>query len=601
MISTYKKLYDLLSARERRRVFLLLAMMIISGILDMVGIASILPFLAAVADPENARSHSLLSRIYEWGNFQSDQSFLIFLGFLVLGFVLLALAGKIATNYAIARFSHMRNHAIGSRLLAAYLRQPYVWFLSHHSADLGKSVLYEVERIIMEALLPAMRVVSYSTSMISLVALLIFVQPWVAFISALAMGGTYALIFYLARRTLSSLGQRRADDNAARYKIAHEAIGGIKDVKLLGLEQTYLERFNGPSQRVAASASISQVVGELPRHLLEVVAFGGMIALILILLLTGSGKIGDILPTLGVFAFAGLRMFPAMQQIYHGLTQMRFVGPLLDNVHRDTVATGAQKGLSSGPRQTKPMKLKQELVLRDLHYCYPTAETPALKGLSLTIKANTTVGIVGGSGAGKTTAVDVMLGLLMAQSGQMLVDGAPITDENLRSWQDSVGYVPQQIYLLDDTVAANIAFGIAPEDIDMAAVERAARIANLHEFVQEELSEGYQTTVGERGVRLSGGQRQRIGIARALYHDPDVLIFDEATSALDNLTERAVMSAVNNLGNTKTIIMIAHRLSTVRRCDVIFLLEDGVTSAQGTYDKLVATNSQFREMATDVE
>jgi ABC-type multidrug transport system fused ATPase/permease subunit len=243
------------------------------------------------------------------------------------------------------------------------------------------------------------------------------------------------------------------------------------------------------------------------------------------------------------------------------------------------------------------MLLERQLELVDVHYAYPKAARPALRGISLSIAANSTVGIVGGTGAGKTTAVDLILGLLRPDQGNILVDDEPITAENLRSWQDNLGYVPQQIFLIDDTVSANIAFGLLPGKRDPAAIERAARLAELHDFVCAELPQGYDTMVGERGVRLSGGQRQRIGIARALYHDPDVLILDEATSALDNLTERAVMQAVQNLGHKKTVIMIAHRLSTVRNCDIIFLLERGVVVAKGKYDELVAGNDVFRRMA----
>jgi ATP-binding cassette, subfamily B, bacterial PglK len=243
------------------------------------------------------------------------------------------------------------------------------------------------------------------------------------------------------------------------------------------------------------------------------------------------------------------------------------------------------------------LRLNRTLVLEGISYAYPAAERQAITGLDLAIAAKSRVGIVGGTGAGKTTAVDIMLGLLEPQQGTLLVDGIPITRENRLAWQRSIGYVPQQIFLSDDTVAGNIAFGRKPSDIDRAAVERAARTAELHDFVMRELPEGYDTFVGERGVRLSGGQRQRIGIARALYHDPDVLILDEATSALDNLTERAVMDAVHNLGHAKTIVMIAHRLSTVRDCDIIFMLENGRVIASGSYDELLENNRQFRALA----
>jgi ABC-type multidrug transport system fused ATPase/permease subunit len=243
-----------------------------------------------------------------------------------------------------------------------------------------------------------------------------------------------------------------------------------------------------------------------------------------------------------------------------------------------------------------PLRLEREIELRQVRYRYPGGARPAIRDLSLTIPARAAIGLVGHTGAGKTSVVDVILGLLEPEGGQLLVDGNEISDDNRRSWQDAVGYVPQHIFLSDDTVTANIAFGVPSGSVDMAAVERAARVANLHGFVSEELPNGYDTLLGERGVRLSGGERQRVGIARALYHDPELLIMDEATSALDNVTERAVMDAVDGLANRKTVILIAHRLTTVRRCDTIFLLERGRLVASGTYDQLVARSDNFRRM-----
>ena len=596
MMSTYRKLFDLLDHQERIRFYQLLGLIILMGVLDMAGVASILPFLAVVSNPEMVASNPSLAMLYRLSGFETNQAFLILLGFLVFGFVIFSLGFKTLTLYAIARFSQMRNHSISTGLLASYLSQPYVWFLNRHSADLGKSVLAEVQSLVTGVLIPAMRLLAQAVSLGFLVILLILVSPAVALTAALGLGGAYVGIFLAVRRALLRIGKTRLEANKARFQIAQEVTGGIKEVKLMGLEAAYLARFRQPSRLMATTTATAQIIGELPRHLLEGIAFGGMIALIMALLLRDGGNLADTLPVLGVFAFAALRMFPAVQQIYHSLTLMRANGAVLDAIHRDIMA---MQGLpvDKTPATTK-LRLHQRLELDGVHYRYPNAETAALKGLTLSIAANTPVGIVGGTGAGKTTAVDVMLGLLVPQAGELRVDGAAITPATLRAWQNSVGYVPQQIFLIDESVAANIAFGIAPEAIDMAAVERAARVANLHDFVTGELPQGYQTTVGERGVRLSGGQRQRIGIARALYHDPDVLLLDEATSALDNLTERAVMEAVHNLGHDKTIIMIAHRLTTVRDCDMIFLLEDGQLAAQGRYDDLVRDNETFRRMAS---
>jgi ABC-type multidrug transport system fused ATPase/permease subunit len=324
-----------------------------------------------------------------------------------------------------------------------------------------------------------------------------------------------------------------------------------------------------------------------------------MIAMVMVLLLRADGDLAAVLPTIGVFAFGTMRLMPAMQQVYGAFTNLRTGQRVLDDLHAEYTTALAE--LNARPRSAPGgarLPLREILELDDLSFAYPKAERPALRGVTLRIPAHSTVGIVGGTGAGKTTLIDLILGLLIPDSGEIRVDGRRLDRDTLRLWQQSLGYVPQSIYLVDDSVRANIAFGVPPGQIDDAAVERAARLAALHDFVTNELPEGYATVVGERGVRLSGGQRQRIGIARALYHEPDLLVFDEATSALDNITERVVMEAVNSMQGARTIILIAHRLSTVRNCDVIHLMEHGSVAASGTYDELVARNETFRRMAT---
>jgi ABC-type multidrug transport system fused ATPase/permease subunit len=332
----------------------------------------------------------------------------------------------------------------------------------------------------------------------------------------------------------------------------------------------------------------------MPRFVLEAIAFGGMLSVVLYLM-ARSGSFVSALPIIALYVFAGYRLMPALQQIYAGLVRLRFAGPALDALHADLMSL---KPADATDADTEAMLLRQAIKLANIQFGYPNAKEPALKGINLNIPANGTIGLVGATGSGKTTTVDIILGLLEPHEGTLTVDEKVINASNLRQWQKAIGYVPQQIYLADDSVAANIAFGVEPSRIDQAAVEHAAQIANLHDFVVNELPEGYATAVGERGVRLSGGQRQRIGIARALYHKPQVLILDEATSALDSLTEQAVMDAVSNLGNEITIILIAHRLSTVRQCDQIYLLDKGKVKAQGTYDQLMRNDDIFRAMAT---
>ncbi len=599
MIGVYRQLFDLLDPAERRQFYGLLVLVIVMALIDLVGVAAVLPFLAVASDPARIHTNSVLSWLYETSGVTSDASFILLLGVLVFAFILFGLAVKLIAQYHIIRFSHLRNHSLSRGLLRRYLQHPYVWFLGRNSADLGAAILAECGSVVGSALIPAMRVLANVVSLLFLVGLLVVISPVVAAFAAVGIGGAYALIFLFVRHRLGRLGSDLVAANTARHRMALEVFGGIKDVKLLHLEGRYADRYDDPSTIYAESSASSQVIGELPRFLLEAVAFGGLVLMILALLVLQDGRLADILPILGVFGFSVLKIFPAVQQIYHSVTQIRFIAPMLNKLHGD-LTSGALPPAPVGPSAPLPpaMPLTDRLELRDVHFAYPGGGVPTLQGLTLSIPARSTVGVVGGTGAGKTTAIDVILGLLVPDQGAVVVDGHILTPETRVSWQQSLGYVPQQIFLIDDSVAANIAFGILPAMRDMAAVERAARLAELHGFISTDLPHGYDTIVGERGVRLSGGQRQRIGIARALYHDPDILIFDEATSSLDTLTERAVMEAVRNIGHAKTIIMIAHRLTTVRGCDTIFLLEDGRLAAEGDFETLVAKSATFRKMAS---
>jgi ATP-binding cassette, subfamily B, bacterial PglK len=598
MIGIYRQLFDLLDPSERRQFYGLLVLVFLMALIDMVGVAAVLPFLAVAADPTKIHDSQTLSWLYGAVRATSDEEFILLLGLLVFLFITFGLAIKLAAQYRIIRFSHLRNHSLSRKLMRRYLAHPYIWFLGRNSADLGAAILAECDRVVGSVLVPAMRVLANSALLFFLVGLLVFLSPVAASVAALGVGGAYGLIFLFVRRKLESLGQDLVAASGDRHRMAFEAFGGIKDVKLMHLESRYADRYDRPSLVFAESSASSQLIGELPRVLLEAVAFGGLVLMIITLVVMHDGRLADIVPILGVFGFAVLKIFPAVQQIYHSLTQIRFVAPMLDKLHSDLTDGGLPPAVGPPAPLQAPIPLSDKLELRDIHFAYPGGGPSTLLGLSLSIPARSTVGVVGGTGAGKTTAIDVILGLLVPDQGSVVVDGQILTAENRPGWQRSLGYVPQQIFLIDDSVAANIAFGVPSGMLDMAAVQQAARIAELHEFITSELPQGYDTVVGERGVRLSGGQRQRIGIARALYHDPDILIFDEATSALDTLTERAVMEAVRNIGHAKTIIMIAHRLTTVRDCDTIFLLEDGCLAAEGDFETLVAKSATFRRMAS---
>ena len=591
-----KKLLYLLSPGERKQAFILLIMILIMAIFEMIGVASILPFMAVLTNPEIIETNVILSTAFETSSIfgvETTQQFLFFLGIVVFVLLVLSLTFKALTIFTQLRFTSICQYSIARRLVEGYLYQPYSWFLNRHSADLGKTILSEVGQVISKGLGPMINLINQIVLVSALLILLILTDPKLTLIVGFTIGGIYWSIYKLTKSIISHMGQDRLKANQWLFTVVSEAFGATKEVKLGGLEKVYTNRFSGPAKTLTHNSAMFGLISQLPRYFLEAIVFGGML-LVVLYLISQSGTFVSAIPMVALYAFAGYRLMPAMQQIYISATALRFVRPSVDAMYKD------MKGLQSSQVQTSHeiLPLKKSINLKNISYKYPKSSKTAIKNIQLNILAHSCIGIVGATGCGKTTTVDIILGLLEAQQGKLEVDGKEIDDHNRRSWQRTIGYVPQNIFLSDDTVAANIAFGIDPKKINQEDVERAAKIANLHEFVNDELPNQYQTTIGERGVRLSGGQRQRIGIARALYHNPQVLILDEATSALDNLTEQAVMEAVNNIGNDITIIMIAHRLSTVKECDTIFLLDKGELKAKGSFQELIKDNDYFRAVAS---
>lgn len=588
----FKKLLFLLTPQERKQAALLLLAILVMALLDMIGVASILPFMAVLTNPELIETNSILILMFKTSKIfgvDNNQHFLFALGVLVFVMLIISLAFKAITIYFQVRFVQMRQYSIGKRLVAGYLSQPYSWFLSRHSAELGKTILSEVSQIVGSGLNPLMELIAKSLITISLIALLVATDPKLVFVISFLLGGAYGFIYYFTRKYLNRIGEKRLKNNELRFSTISEAFGAAKEVKVGGLEDVYIKKFSDSSRILAQTQASSSVISQLPRFILEAIAFGGIL-LIILYMISQSGSFNNAIPVVSLYVFAGYRLMPALQQIYSSFTKLTFVRPSLDKLYNDI----KNLKISEENLNETLLDFQKKIVLKNVSYNYPNSSRTALKNISLVIPAKSTVGLVGPTGSGKTTTVDIILGLLQSQKGILEVDGQVITKKNSRSWQKFIGYVPQYIYLSDDTIAANIAFGVEQKKINLKAVEKACKIANLHKFVSEELPEQYNTTIGERGVRLSGGQRQRIGIARALYHNPKVLILDEATSALDNQTEKAVMEAVNNLGKNITIIIIAHRLSTVKNCDIIFLLDKGELTSKGTFKELIKINDQFR-------
>ena len=582
----FTKMLLMLSPKERTQAIILFFMILIMALLDMIGVASILPFVTVISNPSLIETNLVLNIMFQTSEIfgvQNNEQFLIVLGFLVIVTLIFSLIFKALTTYVQLKFVHMREFSIGKRLLEGYLQNSYSWFLSRHSSELAKTILSEINQIIGSGIKPFLDLIAKSMIAIAITVLLFIANPKIALMVSISLGGIYLIIFYIVRGHINKIGNDRLKNNELRFMAISETFGAIKEIKVGKLEQIYLNRFSGPARTFAQTTASSQIIGQLPRYILEAITFGGVVLLILYLM-TQTNSFNSVLPIFSLYIFAGYRLMPALQQIYVSLTKLTFVGPSLDKLYKDI----ENLKLSNFNQDKKALSFNKSITLKNINYNYPNSSRTALKDINFTIPIKSKVGLVGTTGSGKTTTVDIILGLLEAQKGTLKVDEKVITKKNVGSWQRLIGYVPQNIYLSDDSIAANIAFGEKPENINQETIIKVCKIANLHNFVINELPQKYQTLIGERGVRLSGGQRQRIGIARALYHNPQVLILDEATSALDNQTEQEVMDAVNSLNKNITIIIIAHRLNTVKNCDIIFRLEKGKLVAKGSFEECMS-------------
>ena len=598
IIDSIKKTYEILSSQERKGAAYLLVVILITALFDVLGIASILPFIAVLSNPNLISSNEFLINTYQIFSLigvKNEKQFLFVLGIMVLILLMISLTFRALTQYLLFRFSLRREFTIGKKIIKCYLHQPYSWFLQKHSANLGKNILSEVNTVIQQTIIPILNFFAQSAIVVTIIILLIIIDPVLALSVGFVLSISYFGIFYYSRKTLSQLGKERFQANLDRFSIVAESFGGVKELKIRGMENFFIQKFSKPSEIYANKNALAAIIGNLPRFFLEGIAFGGILIIILVLMSTGKG-FTNILPIISLYAFAGYRLLPALQQIYNSLTQMRFSKLALHALHKDLISLNSDTERLDNNYSEKDFFLQKSIDLKNIYFKYPNSKDYTIKNLTCTIPALSKTAIIGTTGSGKTTIVDIILGLIEPNKGFLTCDGKNIDKQNKRFWQKNIGYVPQQIYLSDDSVAANIAFGVEKKNINQKSLEKAAKLANIHEFIIKELENQYDTNLGERGIRLSGGQRQRIGIARALYNNPKIIIFDEATSALDNITEKVVMESIYNLESDITVILITHRISIAKEFDKILLLDEGSLKVQGTFEELSKENIIFKKM-----
>ena len=595
MLTVLKDLFVVFGRPARRRLGLLALATAVVAVLEGASVAVVLPFVQLVLDPDAAVGATGL-RMAEAMGVQVSMAPVVLVGWVAFTLFVTATLLSALTAWMTFRIAAGENLRLSLRLLRTYMQQSYPFHLERNSAALSKNVIYEVDMMTMNLLVPVVTLVGRVMMVISTFAFLVYADPRAALATVGGVGVVYVVLYGAMKQPVARLSRRRGVAVTQRAQAVQEALGGVKETKVLGRESFFVDRFQHAAGEFAHVGATSQIIGSIPKFFLEAVTIGGALLAIVLLIDSGLGGAG-LVPMLALYAAAAYRVMPAIQQIYTGATNVRYLADLVTMMKAE-VALPVPIPV---PHTVRPrLTFSEHLRLVNVSFSYPGTVAPTLSRVSLTIPKNSRLGIVGTTGSGKSTLVDVMLGLLTPSAGELRVDETPLDADNLRAWQDNVGYVPQTIYLSDDSIRRNIAFGVPEHEIDNAAVARAAALAGIHRFIVEESPEGYDTFVGERGVRLSGGQRQRIGIARALYRDPDVLILDEATSALDSRTERDVMAAIGALSGRKTILIVAHRLSTIRECDAVVVVDRGEVVETGTYDDLVARGGVFSRLAQGI-
>ncbi len=579
--------WSLLSPQARTAFVLVVLSATFGAFLEIAALLVLSRFMGLVVEPKEDLYLGPLRRLAAEGGVNTDFEFATVFGLTALA--LLALANTVgAFNLRLStRFIFQQDTKISSELLRRYLLADYLSMSRLHSADLIKNVHSGVAAH--GVLSPLVRGSTYSVLVLTYSLTMLTLDPWISLGLSLFVAASYVIMSWGMRRSLLQFGSDIHRHAKAGYRSSSEALGGLKVIKVMGREETFLQRYQKSSDLGNQLRGHQIVLESFPRYFLEVVAFSSIIGVALYYLWTGVPS-AELLARLSVYTFAGYRLIPAVHELYVNWNRI-----VIHSAALNEVVQGMNFLSSDEPSSGDPLSFGQSLRLEEVGFSYLLEDLPTLKQVTLDIPRGASVGIVGPTGAGKTTLVDLILGLLEPTEGRILIDGVTLDRTNRKAWQRKLGYVPQEIFLVDDTVTANIAFGIPLEDVDQQAVEEAAKASELHAFVSA-LPDGYDTLVGERGVRFSGGERQRLGLARALYSKPEVLILDEATSALDNLTERVVVQAIGDLSGDRTVITIAHRLSTVRDCDLILVLKEGTLVDSGTFRELSERSGVFSEL-----
>ena len=566
--------------------------------LEVISVIAIGPFMALLGNMDMIQEPGMINEIYNYLGFTSNREFIIFFGASVLSIMLFSACFSLYTIKVLYYFGSTIGGSISNRLFKHFLFQPWLFHSENSSSSLIHKVINESQRLTFAIIHQALTFNAKAAIALLMSIAIVIYNPIISLSGLIIFSLSYLFIFKLSESHLNRASRSLAEDQEIRLKKASESFGGIQNIILSRTQSHFINAFNKSTDNYYIAWGNSQVLSITPKYLLEVLAMGSIIILVLVLFLSGNENLGEILPTLSVFALAGYKILPALQTAYYSFSIITANISAFENLKLDLI-NSYNENQRREPLKTKSaeeIKFKNKLSLRNISFVYPESTKNVLNKISLEIEAETTIGIVGPSGSGKSTMIDLILGLINPISGEFIADDAVIDKSNIHLWQRNIGFVPQSIFLSDSTIKENIAFGIDVKSIDNEKLHEAAKLSNIMDFVSS-LPDGLETVVGERGIQLSGGQIQRIGIARALYNNPNVLVFDEATSSLDGISEKFIMEAINKLSGQKTIIIVAHRLDTIKNCDLIFLLNDGKILDTGAYNELLERNLVFQEMA----
>jgi ATP-binding cassette subfamily C protein len=545
-----------------------------------------------VAEPEIVRSNKYFTSIYNYFNFDTHNQMLVYAGFFVLGIILLTNTVKAYLSWLQQKFAYDISHQLGTRLLKVYLRKPYEYFINNNTSKLLTNLIVESSRATTGVLLPLGELISQVLIVVLISIMLIIVNPQVSIISIFVLSTFLGITYLLLRPALNRLGEEQISANQFRFRSLKELLNGIKTIKSNDIEDHFYKRFEQVSERHSLIQPKVGLVAALPKHFMDVAVFGGVI-LVLLYIITSDNNLKSVLPLLSFYVLAAYKLLPAIQKIFTSLVKIKHTIPSVKLLEDDLISYN-----HLDENQDKPKKaiFKDSITLDNISFAYKESKHNTIDKITARIPKGQNIAFVGSTGSGKTTFIDILVGLLNPSDGSIHIDNLRRSDANLVSWKNAIAYVPQEIFLIDDTITNNIALGIPASDIDLDRIKAVCGVAHIQDFIENELAKQYDTVVGERGVRLSGGQKQRLGLARALYRNPEVLILDEATSSLDNITESSVIDALNEWTRDITLIVIAHRISTVRQSDMIYLLDKGKIIDTGTYEDLIQKNNIFSEM-----